>query len=383
MSKKDDNLTDSTTVGDFEAESDEYLQAKKAKKIKMVKIDNFSNRNKLLPEQGSWHYERKKQILDKHPEVRKLIGPNPWTSVIFLIPLGIQLTLAYYMENAPTWLFILVSYLFGSVLAQAMAVVGHDAAHALVFANPRWLNKLFAIIAFTPCFMGPFANYWSVEHMYHHQVVVDKMNRYGPQQNGFLVKAVVSLLFIHIMSAVFMISSTILTAICLVTITMKLLGLRKTFFISQYNLPPYKHFPQVIGKWFLINQAITVGFFTAMYYFIGPWSVLYMYLSTCWANSLHPLGMRQVQEHYLRTNTQPTNSVYGVMQFFVFNVGYHNEHHDFPNIAWNRLPALRKLAPEFYDTLFYYNSYSEVLSNFLFDKGIPTSVLTEGSIFDN
>ena len=54
MSKKDDNLTDSTTVGDFEAESDEYLQAKKAKKIKMVKIDNFSNRNKLLPEQGSF-----------------------------------------------------------------------------------------------------------------------------------------------------------------------------------------------------------------------------------------------------------------------------------------------------------------------------------------
>ena len=71
------------------------------------------------------------------------------------------------------------------------------------------------------------------------------------------------------------------------------------------------------------------------------------------------------------------------MQYFVFNVGYHNEHHDFPNIAWNRLPALKKLAPEFYDTLFYYNSYSEVLSNFLFDKGIPTSVLTEGSIFDN
>jgi sphingolipid delta-4 desaturase len=351
--------------------------------MKMVKIENFSNRGRVLPEQGSWHLERKKQILEKHPEVRQLIGTNPWTAVVFLIPFTLQMLLCCYVESAPFWQLVVLSYTVGSFLSSGMGVLGHEGAHGLVFANPRWLNKLFACIAFTPVFIGPFGNYWAVEHMYHHQVVVDKMNRYGPQQSGLFFKLIVTLLFIHLLSLVFFITSSTLMAVCVVTITMKLLGLRKKFFVEKFALPPYKNFPQIIGKWFVVNQIITNGFFFSVYYFIGPWAVLYLYLSISWANSLHPLGMRQVQEHYLRKKDQPTNSVYGLTQPLVFNVGYHNEHHDFPNIPWNRLPKLHRLAPEFYNTLFYYNSYNEVLYNFLFDRGIPTSVLLEGSIFDN
>jgi len=349
----------------------------------MVQIDNFSNKGKILPEYGSWHYERKGLILEKHPEVRELMGTNPWTAVLFFCLLAIQIIFSCYLETAPLWQLLIISYTIGALLSAGMAIIGHDSAHGLVFASPRWLNKLFACIAFTPCFMGPFANYWSVEHMYHHQVVVDKMNRYGPQQNGFLFKLIVTLLFVHMLSVVFICTSTILTIITIFTIALKLIGLRKTFFISKFNLPPYKNFPQIIGKWFIVNQLISNSYFIAIYYFIGPYAVLYHYLSICWANSLHPLGMRQVQEHYLRRKDQPTNSVYGFFQLLVLNVGYHNEHHDFPNIPWNRLPKLRKLAPEFYDSLFYYKSYNEVLKNFLFDSGIPTSVLLEGSIFSN
>lgn len=51
-------------------------------------------------------------------------------------------------------------------------------------------------------------------------------------------------------------------------------------------------------------------------------------------------------------------------------VGYHNEHHDFPSIPWTRLPALRKLAPEFYDTIPSHPSWPMVIVNFIRDKEV-------------
>ena len=51
-------------------------------------------------------------------------------------------------------------------------------------------------------------------------------------------------------------------------------------------------------------------------------------------------------------------------------VGYHNEHHDFPAIAWTRLPALRELAPEFYDTLPSHPSWPMVTVNFIRDPEV-------------
>jgi sphingolipid delta-4 desaturase len=51
-------------------------------------------------------------------------------------------------------------------------------------------------------------------------------------------------------------------------------------------------------------------------------------------------------------------------------VGYHNEHHDFPSIPWTRLPALRKLAPEFYDTLPSHPSWPMILINFVRDENV-------------
>jgi len=54
----------------------------------------------------------------------------------------------------------------------------------------------------------------------------------------------------------------------------------------------------------------------------------------------------------------------------MLNVGFHNEHHDLMMIPWNRLPALKKMAPEFYDTLVFHTSYWKLLGRFIFDSNI-------------
>src|SRR5436190_4350601 len=51
-------------------------------------------------------------------------------------------------------------------------------------------------------------------------------------------------------------------------------------------------------------------------------------------------------------------------------VGYHNEHHDFPSIPWTRLPALKALAPEFYDSMPSHPSWIMVIINFIRDKEV-------------
>jgi sphingolipid delta-4 desaturase len=65
-----------------------------------------------------------------------------------------------------------------------------------------------------------------------------------------------------------------------------------------------------------------------------------------------------------------TFSYYGPLNFFTYNVGLHNEHHDFPAIPWTRLPKLREIASEFYEPLPTHTSWTYVIYQFIFDPEV-------------
>lgn len=65
---------------------------------------------------------------------------------------------------------------------------------------------------------------------------------------------------------------------------------------------------------------------------------------------------------------QQTYSYYGAANWLAFNIGYHNEHHDFPYVAWNRLPQVRRLGGLWYDGLVHYRSWIKLLVQFLFES---------------
>jgi len=106
----------------------------------------------------------------------------------------------------------------------------------------------------------------------------------------------------------------------------------------------------------------------AIIFLLGPSAFLYLFISTIFGLGLHPLGARWIQEHYVVSPPQETYSYYGFLNNVTFNIGYHNEHHDFPGIPWSRLPKLRKMASEYYDTLYYHKSWVRLLGTFFTDS---------------
>ena len=105
-------------------------------------------------------------------------------------------------------------------------------------------------------------------------------------------------------------------------------------------------------------------------YFVGWSPLLYLLFSAFFAGSLHPVAGHFISEHYVFKEGQETYSYYGPLNKLTYNVGYHNEHHDFPAIPGSRLPKLRKLAPEFYDSLYYHKSWTKVLIQFILNSSL-------------
>jgi len=116
---------------------------------------------------------------------------------------------------------------------------------------------------------------------------------------------------------------------------------------------------------------VQLAFNYAIYTAFGPRPLIYLLLSSFFAGSLHPLAGHFIAEHYLWDGMdQETYSYYGPLNILAYNVGYHNEHHDFPSVAWTRLPLLHDLAPEFYKTLPCHPSWPMIIINFIRDKEV-------------
>ena len=138
--------------------------------------------------------------------------------------------------------------------------------------------------------------------------------------------------------------------------------------ILTYALRPCLVKRQDITALLLINWFIQLLFNAGVIHFYGCGPLMYMVLCIFLAGGLHPCAGHFISEHYVFPHlsaTQETYSYYGFLNCITWNVGYHNEHHDFPYIPWSRLPKLRSIAPEFYDHLAVCDSWVGVIWNYI------------------
>jgi sphingolipid delta-4 desaturase len=252
------------------------------------------------------HRLRTKKILQQHPEVRELIGKNKYTIFAVLGLVLFQVALAWLLKGSSWWLIFGAAYLLGAFADHSLFVMIHECAHHLLFKS-RAANRLAGILANLPQ-LFPSSISFERYHIKHH-----------------------SFQGIHELDA---------------------------------DLP---------NRWEarLINN-----------YFIGKciWLMFYPLFQIFRINRLREikpfdgwvaLNWGLEEEHYLTDDEhQETHSYYGWLNVVAFNVGHHNEHHDFPSIPWNKLPRIRKTAPEYYNTLYYHTSWIALFFRFLFDKEI-------------
>lgn len=289
------------------------------------------------------HRIRTKKILRQHPEMRKLIGKNPATIFAILGLVGLQVLLAWWLSSQSWWLVVGIAYLVGAFADHALFVMIHECAHHLLFKN-RSANRWAGMIANLPL-LFPSAISFERYHIKHHsfqgvhELDADLPNHWEARLiNNYFIGKVIWLLFYPFF---------------------------QTFRISR--LKEIKPF----DKWVAINFILQIAFIAAVCVLFGTKAIVFLSCSFFFSVGLHPLGARWIQEHYLTNNNeQETYSYYGVLNNVAFNVGYHNEHHDFPSVPWNKLPQIRKTAPGYYNTLSYHTSWTKLFFRFLFDKEI-------------
>ncbi len=113
------------------------------------------------------HLGRRKEILKKYPEVKKLFGPTPSTAIWTVGIVALQFSIAIALQNTAWWLVLLTAWGIGAFCEHALFVIIHECTHNLAFKRISW-NKALGIIAnlpgFFPAAIG-FRNY----HLLHHR----------------------------------------------------------------------------------------------------------------------------------------------------------------------------------------------------------------------
>ncbi|KAF3921295.1 hypothetical protein ABW21_db0207662 [Orbilia brochopaga] len=302
------------------------------------------------------HRTRRQLIIKAHPEVTKLCGPEPLTKYTVAFVVALQFLMAVMLRNTSmfSWKFLLTAYVIGGTANQNLFLAIHEISHNLAFRKPM-ANRLLAIFANLPIGI-PYSASFRPYHLTHHKSL-------GVEGLDVDLPTAMEAMFLN-----------------------SVLG--KAFF-TTFQIFFYALRPMVIYRlpfsWIHLLNIIVQVVVDVILIKLAGWNALWYFLwSSFLAGSLHPCAGHFIAEHYVfeainepSPRSSPsdhlpveTYSYYGILNLVTYNVGLHNEHHDFPAIPWTRLWKLREIAAEFYDPLPQHKSWTHVIWQFIWDPKV-------------
>lgn len=290
------------------------------------------------------HHLRAPEILARHPEIRELLGrKNPWTFAVILGCLALQIYLAWQLRSAAAWQIGLMAFCVGAFASHSLFVCIHEAGHNLIFRTTK-ANLMAGIVANLPIVL-PSALSFRLYHSKHHSFLgVEEQDADIPDRW----------------------EARLIGSYCV----------GKMFWLAGYPIFQVLrtirvHDPRGLDGKIQLNWLVQMLFNALIYLLMGPKAMAYLVASFWFSVGPHPLGARWVQEHWLILDDhQETYSYYGCLNWLNLNIGYHNEHHDFPSVPWNLLPEVKRRAPEYYEPLSHHSSLVGLFFRFIFDQEI-------------
>ncbi|XP_003747637.1 sphingolipid delta(4)-desaturase DES1 [Galendromus occidentalis] len=289
------------------------------------------------------HATRRKEILKKYPEIKKLMHHDARFKWIVSGLVLIQVLMCVLLANASWQTCLLLGYLFGGVINHALMLAVHETAHNQAFGQTSALpNRLFGMFANLPIGI-PMSISFRKYHLEHHRYQGDE------RLDTDIPTEIEARLFNRTFSKAIW--------IC--------------FQSCFYAIRPLVVYPKSPSYLEYINLCVQLVFDLLIFHFCGG-KVLFIYiiLGSLLAMGPHPVAGHFISEHYMFLKGHETYSYYGPLNYVTFNVGYHMEHHDFPSVPFSRLPEVRRIAPEYYDTLPHHMSWTKVIWDFITDPEI-------------
>ncbi|XP_058832381.1 sphingolipid delta(4)-desaturase DES1-like [Topomyia yanbarensis] len=288
------------------------------------------------------HIGRRDAMLKKYPQIKNLYGPDPAFKYIVSAMVLTQVLMLYVMQNQSWTMITLVAYCFGGVINHSLMLANHEISHNMAFGYGRPLaNRYFGMWCNLPIGI-PMSVSFKKYHTLHHRYLANE--KLDPDVPSILEAKLFCNTFGKFIWVI----------------------LQPLF----YALRPLFVNPLPVEKLEIINTVVQV-IFDGLVVLIFGWRMLaYLLIGSFLAMGIHPVAGHFIAEHYMFAKGFETYSYYGSLNSITFNVGYHNEHHDFPAIPGSRLPEVKRIAPEFYDTIPQHTSWVRVMYDFVMDPAV-------------
>lgn len=270
------------------------------------------------------------------------MGYDPNFKYQVLLLMVIQFTLAYLMKDFSWTIVFLVAYTIGGVINHALLLALHEISHNLAFGHARPLhNRIFSLIVNFPIGV-PCAISFKKYHLEHHRYQGDEeLDVDLPTQFEARMFFNTATKFVWVVLQPFFYSL-------------------RPMFVNPKNPLPLE----------IVNMVLQFSVDALVVHYWGGKSLAFMIASSLLGMGLHPVAGHFISEHYMFAKGYETYSYYGPLNYVTFNVGYHNEHHDFPSVPGSRLPMVKEIASEYYKDLPQHNSWTRVLYEFITDPAI-------------